>query len=218
MPFEGISDGQALVLVAIEKKVPTRPDIGMPDDLWDLLNSCWIRKPFKRPEITSVKKKLKVVTRIGEGPARIGEGPATIGPETAHINKGLSRIPSRFVPPIIVDRPPPPIPNDSYSPYSSTTSTGTGTASKHWSYGYAAATPVTPVNQRPAMLMPSLAPRNDPDDPRNNPSARRRANVEDAATSAYARALEQARKLAAGEDDDEEEEEEIRRKSFIACL
>lgn len=89
------------------------------------------------------------------------------------------------------------------------TRNGTGTVSKSGLYNDATATSVT------AVARPPLSP-----EPWNEPnSLGRHAKAEDAAMSAHARALEQARKLVAGEDDDEEEEEETQGKSyFITCL
>lgn len=59
IPFDGISDNRVICLVAYEQKVPTRPAIDISDNLWDLLNCCWIRDPSKRPGIARVGTGLK---------------------------------------------------------------------------------------------------------------------------------------------------------------
>lgn len=61
MPYEGISDNRILILVAVEKKIPSRPDVSMSDGLWDLLNLCWAHEPTERPEITHVRDSLQTL-------------------------------------------------------------------------------------------------------------------------------------------------------------
>lgn len=61
MPYGEASDTQVITLVALKKKLLPRPDIGICDDLWKILNSCWARTPSKRPRITSVSDRLKVI-------------------------------------------------------------------------------------------------------------------------------------------------------------
>ncbi|CEL61673.1 GA28568 gene product from transcript GA28568-RA [Rhizoctonia solani AG-1 IB] len=148
-------------------------------------------------------------TRIGEGPSQIGERPLTsIGEGLSQVVEGpsyVARPSEKIVIPRIV--PPPSIPDDHYTPYSPISISGPASAStdpRRRSYGYApatSATPVTPRTQPAPMKMPSPEPWHDPDNPR------RRANADEAAINAYVRAVEQARKLQAGEDDDEEDEE-----------
>ncbi|CAE6339882.1 unnamed protein product [Rhizoctonia solani] len=139
-------------------------------------------------------------TSLGGGPTRIGEGPAYIGEGPSYVAKPSERI----VPPII---PPPPIPDGHYTSYSPMSGPGSaGTESRRRPYSYAPATSATPITPRsqpsqpPSMKMPTPEPWNDPDNPR------RRQDADEAAISAYVRAVEQARKLQAGEDDEEDEE------------
>lgn len=74
VPFEGSSDNRILILVAVERRVPPRPDTGMSDDLWEILNACWAREPSRRPEITTVKDRfqtlLQSLSLIDDGPPR----------------------------------------------------------------------------------------------------------------------------------------------------
>ncbi|EUC55645.1 chromatin assembly factor 1 p150 subunit [Rhizoctonia solani AG-3 Rhs1AP] len=154
-------------------------------------------------------------SRIGEGPSRIGEGPAHIGEGPLHIGEGptyIAKPSERIVPPII---PPPPIPDGHYAPYSPMSGPGSaGTEPRRRPYSYAPATSATPVTPRsqpsqppsiPSMKMPTPEPWNDPENPR------RRQDADEAAINAYVRAVEQARKLQAGEEDDEEDEESVQR-------
>ncbi|KAH7335109.1 hypothetical protein B0J17DRAFT_719670 [Rhizoctonia solani] len=151
-------------------------------------------------------------THIGAGPTHIGEGPGYIGEGPTHIGEGptyVARPSERIVPPII---PPPPIPDGHYNPYSPMSGPGSaGTEAKRRSYNYApanSATPITPhtqPGQPSSMKMPTPEPWNDPANPR------RRGDADEAAISAYVRAVEQARKLQAGEEDDEEDEESVQR-------
>lgn len=61
VPFEDVSDKRLLVLIAIDKKGPPRPDTGMSEDLWRILNACWIREPAERPVIASVQDRLQAL-------------------------------------------------------------------------------------------------------------------------------------------------------------
>lgn len=61
MPYQGASESRVIYLVAVEKKAPPRPDFGLCDDIWDILNSCWAEIPSERPRITSVRDRLKAL-------------------------------------------------------------------------------------------------------------------------------------------------------------
>lgn len=62
VPFEGINERRVSMLVAYEKRIPPRPDLGMSDGLWGLLNSCWTQAPSERPKITGVASRLKTLS------------------------------------------------------------------------------------------------------------------------------------------------------------
>lgn len=47
--------------MAYEKKPPPRPDIGIYDDLLDILNLCWTQDSYKRPKIQDISDSLRAL-------------------------------------------------------------------------------------------------------------------------------------------------------------
>ncbi|KAG8760780.1 hypothetical protein FRC11_014948 [Ceratobasidium sp. 423] len=103
----------------------------------------------------------------------------------------------KIAPPVI---PSLPISDGHFTPYSAMSGLGSaGTEPRRRPYNYAPAIPVTPHGQ------PIPEPWHDPDNPR------RHADADEAAISAYRRAIERARKLQSGKDDDEADDESVQR-------
>lgn len=61
IPFEGTPERRVVYLVAVEQKHPPRPDVGLDDDLWEVLNLCWTPSPLQRPSITDVSDHLQTM-------------------------------------------------------------------------------------------------------------------------------------------------------------
>lgn len=63
IPFSDLRDGAVILAVSVHNMRPSRPlepatGRGLSDDVWNLMQECWLTQPTERPDMDTVVHRL----------------------------------------------------------------------------------------------------------------------------------------------------------------